>query len=93
MLQRTLPHIKDDGETLSKRKDSTYRSGRSPHWAQNEERGCAAVKREEEEDWGKQNPSPIRPSAKRTNWAKPTRADLTGPACGSPELVAPRLLA
>jgi hypothetical protein len=36
---------------VSKRKDSPYRSGRSPHWIKSENPACAAVKREAEEDW------------------------------------------
>ena len=39
---------------VSKRKDSAYRSGRSPDWLKMKNPTCAAVKREEEEDWGKQ---------------------------------------
>jgi bifunctional non-homologous end joining protein LigD len=59
-------HIEDDGPTIfahackmglegivSKRKDSAYRSGRSPDWLKMKNPACAAVKREEEEDWGK----------------------------------------
>jgi bifunctional non-homologous end joining protein LigD len=38
---------------VSKRKDSPYRSGRSPHWLKMKNPAHAAVKREEEEDWGK----------------------------------------
>jgi bifunctional non-homologous end joining protein LigD len=37
---------------VSKRKDSTYRSGRSPDWLKMKNPACAAVKREAEEDWG-----------------------------------------
>jgi len=57
-------HIEADGPTVfahackmglegivSKRKDSHYRSGRSPHWIKSENPACAAVKREAEEDW------------------------------------------
>jgi bifunctional non-homologous end joining protein LigD len=36
---------------VSKRKDSPYRSGRSPHRIKSENPACAAVKREAEEDW------------------------------------------
>ena len=39
---------------VSKRKDSPYRSGRSPDWLKSKNPACAAVKREEEEDWGKE---------------------------------------
>ena len=38
---------------VSKRKDSPYRSGRSPDWLKMKNPAHAAVKREEEEDWGK----------------------------------------
>src|SRR5262249_38196689 len=36
---------------VSKRKDSTYRSGRSPDWLKMKNPACSAVKREAEEDW------------------------------------------
>jgi bifunctional non-homologous end joining protein LigD len=39
---------------VSKRKDSPYRSGRSPHWLKLKNPNAAAVKREEEEDWRKE---------------------------------------
>jgi len=32
---------------------STYRSGRSPDWLKNKNPACEAVRREEEEDWGR----------------------------------------
>jgi ATP-dependent DNA ligase len=38
---------------VSKRKDSTYRSGRCPDWLKSKNPVCEAVKREAEEDWGK----------------------------------------
>jgi len=37
---------------VSKRKDSAYRSGRSPDWLKMKNPACSAVKREAEEDWG-----------------------------------------
>src|SRR5262245_32864061 len=59
-------HIEGDGPTIfahackmglegivSKRKDSAYRSGRSPDWLKMKNLDAPAVKREEEEDWGK----------------------------------------
>jgi bifunctional non-homologous end joining protein LigD len=59
-------HIEGDGETVfrhackfglegivSKRKDSAYRSGRSPDWLKMKNANAPAVKREAEEDWGK----------------------------------------
>jgi bifunctional non-homologous end joining protein LigD len=59
-------HIEGDGETIfrhackfglegivSKRKDSPYRSGRSPDWLKIKNPAALAVKREAEEDWGK----------------------------------------
>jgi bifunctional non-homologous end joining protein LigD len=57
-------HIEGDGPTVfahacklglegivSKRKDSAYRSGRSPDWLKMKNPACSAVKREAEEDW------------------------------------------
>jgi bifunctional non-homologous end joining protein LigD len=38
---------------VSKRKDSRYRSGRSPDWLKSKNPACEAVKREAEEDWGR----------------------------------------
>ena len=38
---------------VSKRKDSPYRSGRSPHWIKSKNPISPAVKREAEEDWGR----------------------------------------
>jgi bifunctional non-homologous end joining protein LigD len=59
-------HLEGDGPTVfahackmglegivSKRKDSMYRSGRSPDWLKFKNPACEAVKREAEEDWGK----------------------------------------
>jgi ATP-dependent DNA ligase len=37
---------------VSKRKDSRYRSGRSPDWIKSKNPNALAVKREVEEDWG-----------------------------------------
>jgi bifunctional non-homologous end joining protein LigD len=37
---------------VSKRKDSAYRSGRSPDWLKMKNAAAPAVKREAEEDWG-----------------------------------------
>src|SRR5262245_27829484 len=58
-------HLQGDGETVfhhacklglegivSKRKDSPYRSGRSPDWLKMKNSDAPAVKREAEEDWG-----------------------------------------
>jgi bifunctional non-homologous end joining protein LigD len=60
-------HIEGDGPTVfahackmglegivSKRKDSPYRSGRSPDWLKMKNSNAPAVKREAEEDWGKE---------------------------------------
>jgi bifunctional non-homologous end joining protein LigD len=57
-------HIEGDGSTVfahackmglegivSKRKDSAYRSGRSPDWLKMKNSAAPAVKREAEEDW------------------------------------------
>ena len=38
---------------VSKRKGSSYRSGRSPDWLKMKNAAAPAVKREAEEDWGK----------------------------------------
>jgi len=38
---------------VSKRKDSPYRSGRSRHWVKAKNPAAPAVKREAEEDWGR----------------------------------------
>ena len=59
-------HLEGDGPTIfahackmglegivSKRKDSPYRSGRSPDWLKMKNLAAPAVKREDEEDWGK----------------------------------------
>jgi bifunctional non-homologous end joining protein LigD len=59
-------HLEGDGPTVfahackmglegivSKRKDSMYRSGRSPDWLKVKNPAAAAVKREAEEDWGR----------------------------------------
>src|SRR6516225_4265983 len=61
-------HIEGDGPTVfahackmrlegvvSKRKDSAYRSGRSPDWLKMKNADAPAVKRGAEEDWGKEN--------------------------------------
>jgi ATP-dependent DNA ligase len=37
---------------VSKRKDSQYRSGHSPHWIKSKNPNAPAVKREAEEEWG-----------------------------------------
>jgi bifunctional non-homologous end joining protein LigD len=63
---RLNEHIEADGPTVfahackmglegivSKRKTSTYRSGRSPDWFKSKNPACEAVRREAEEDWGK----------------------------------------
>jgi bifunctional non-homologous end joining protein LigD len=64
---RLNEHIEADGPTVfahackmglegivSKRKDSAYRSGRSPDWLKFKNPNAPAVKREAEEDWGKE---------------------------------------
>jgi bifunctional non-homologous end joining protein LigD len=58
-------HMEGDGPTVfarackmglegivSKRKDSAYRSGRSPDWLKMKNPACSAVRREAGEDWG-----------------------------------------
>jgi bifunctional non-homologous end joining protein LigD len=57
-------HLEGDGPTVfahackmglegivSKRKDSPYRSGRSPDWVKMKNPACEAATREREEDW------------------------------------------
>jgi ATP-dependent DNA ligase len=39
---------------VSKRRDSPYRSGRSPDWLKMKNSEAPAVKREAEEDWSKE---------------------------------------
>jgi bifunctional non-homologous end joining protein LigD len=61
---RLNEHIEADGPTVfahacklglegivSKRRTSTYRSGRSSDWLKSKNPACEAVRREEEEDW------------------------------------------
>jgi bifunctional non-homologous end joining protein LigD len=63
---RLNEHMEGDGEIVfrhacklglegivSKRRDSAYRSGRSPDWLKMKNSDAPAVKREEEEEWGK----------------------------------------
>jgi bifunctional non-homologous end joining protein LigD len=63
---RLNEHIEADGPTVfahackmglegivSKRKESPYRSGRSPDWLKSKNPACEAVRREAEEDWGR----------------------------------------
>ena len=38
---------------VSERRDSPYRSGRSPHWIKSKNPNAPAVKREAEEEWGR----------------------------------------
>jgi ATP-dependent DNA ligase len=38
---------------VSKRRNSRYRSGRSPDWIKSKNPNAPAVKREAEEDWGR----------------------------------------
>jgi hypothetical protein len=52
MARPSLPLPARWGFIVSKRKDSAYRSGRSPDWLKMKNPGCSAVKREAEEDWG-----------------------------------------
>jgi transcriptional regulator with XRE-family HTH domain len=52
---RTLDEISSLEGTVSKRKDSPYRSGRSPDWLKMKNANAPAVKREEEEEWARRN--------------------------------------
>ena len=38
---------------VSKRKESPYRSGRSPHWIKSKNPAAPAMRREAEEDWSR----------------------------------------
>jgi bifunctional non-homologous end joining protein LigD len=62
---RLNEHLDEDGSVVfhhacklglegivSKRRDSRYNSGRSPHWIKSKNPNAPAVKREAEEDWG-----------------------------------------
>jgi ATP-dependent DNA ligase len=54
---RTLDEISSLEGTVSKRKDSPYRSGRSSDWLKMKNSNALAAKREAEEDWGKRRKS------------------------------------
>jgi ATP-dependent DNA ligase len=43
----------DPNSIVSKRKESHYRSGRSPDWLKMKNADAPAVKREAEQDWGR----------------------------------------
>jgi ATP-dependent DNA ligase len=45
--------LKTEQVIVSKRKNSPYRSGRSPDWLKMKNMDAPAVRREAEEDWGK----------------------------------------
>ena len=45
---------------VSKRRDSRYRSGRSPDWVKSKNPQAPAVKREAEEDWGQWRTSTVK---------------------------------
>jgi hypothetical protein len=61
VLRRAAPgirlneHIEADGPTVFAHacKDSLYGSGRSPDWLKSKNPACEALRREEEEDWGR----------------------------------------
>jgi hypothetical protein len=50
---RTLDEISSLDGTVSKRKDSPYRSGRSSDWLKMKNSNAPAAKREAEEDWAR----------------------------------------
>jgi ATP-dependent DNA ligase len=63
-----VEHVEDDVPTIfraacrmglegivSKRKGSRYISGRSPDWRKTKNPACAALTRENEEEWGKRS--------------------------------------
>jgi ATP-dependent DNA ligase len=69
-------HIEEDGPTVfaracklglkgfvSKRRDSSYRSGRSPHGIKSKNPNAPAVKREVEEEWGRWSSAKTRRSS------------------------------
>jgi hypothetical protein len=58
---------------VSKRKRSRYRSGRSRDWVKSKNPAAPAVKREEEEDWGREGGDDRPPHADRL---RPACADL-----------------
>ena len=75
---RLNEHIEADGPTVfahackmglegivSKRKDSPYRSGRSPDWLKSKNPACEAVRREAEEDWGQEFADALRSASIR----------------------------
>jgi ATP-dependent DNA ligase len=56
MLAPAAPGLRFIG-IVSKRKDSHYNAGRSPHWIKNKNPNAPAVKREAEEDRGNGRPA------------------------------------
>jgi hypothetical protein len=56
------------------REDSAYRSGRSPDWLKMKNSDAPAVKREEEEDWGKR-PALIRSSVSAAAKNRPPKGE------------------
>jgi len=52
-FQGITPHVVALEGIVSKRKDSAYRSGRSPGWLKMKNPAAPAVKWEAEEDWGR----------------------------------------
>jgi bifunctional non-homologous end joining protein LigD len=53
---------------VSKRKDSRYRSGRSPDWIKSQNPNAPAAKREVEEDWGRWPSTKARRSNKHVSF-------------------------
>jgi bifunctional non-homologous end joining protein LigD len=56
---------------VSKRRDSLYRSGRSPDWLKSKNPTCEAVRREAEEDW-----------AGERKWPRPHSGKAVDSSCG-----------
>jgi bifunctional non-homologous end joining protein LigD len=52
-MLRTLGAPWPDQGIVSKRRNSPYRSGRSPDWIKSKNPDAPAVKREADEDWGR----------------------------------------
>src|SRR5262249_26293409 len=76
--RRLAPHGADCLEGIvSKRKNSPYRSGRSPDWLKMKNSDAPAVKREEGEDWAAAAPLPAH---FRRSLRAPSKEALLGPS-------------
>ena len=90
-------HLEGDGPTVfahackmglegivSKRKDSPYRSGRSPDWLKMKNPAAPAVKREAEEDWGENDGDDQEAGQLPEAATMPTRVMCSLPGARSP---------